>query len=65
RLFTHVGRRKLLCGEYQKAASESSRYRYQYSQFSELYSTWRGTRRLSIRQTHRRTTTDRNVSRRE
>lgn len=44
---------QLLWGEYQKAASESSRHPYQYSQFCELYSTWRGTRRLSMRQTHR------------
>lgn len=44
---------QLLWGEYGKAATESGARPYQYSQFCELYSTWRGTRRLSMRQTHR------------
>ena len=44
---------QLLWGEYGKAATESAARPYQYSQFCELYSTWRGTRRLSMRQTHR------------
>lgn len=44
---------QLLWGEYQKAASEASAHPYQYSQFCELYASWRDTRRLSMRQTHR------------
>ncbi len=44
---------QLLWGDYQKAAHETGRHPYQYSQFCELYSNWRGARRLSMRQTHR------------
>lgn len=44
---------QLLWGDYQKAALEIRRHPYQYSQFCELYSTWRNSRRLSMRQTHR------------
>ncbi len=33
---------QLLWGDYQKAAHETGRHPYQYSQFCELYSNWRG-----------------------
>lgn len=44
---------QLLWGEYQLAAREAQVPPYQYSQFCELYATWRNSRRLSMRQTHR------------
>lgn len=44
---------QLLWGEYQAAAQRAQALPYQYSQFCELYSTWRNQRRLSMRQTHR------------
>jgi len=44
---------QLLWGEYQLAAEQAGRTPYQYSQFCERYRTWRGQRRLSMRQTHR------------
>jgi transposase len=44
---------QLLWGEYQVAAQSAGVLAYQYSQFCELYATWRNRRRLSMRQTHR------------
>jgi transposase len=44
---------QLLWGEYQVATREAQAAPYQYSQFCELYATWRNQRRLSMRQTHR------------
>jgi transposase len=44
---------QLLWGEYRVAAGEAQVLHYQYSQFCELYATWRNQRRLSMRQTHR------------
>jgi transposase len=43
---------QLLWGEYQLAAQSSGTRPYQYSQFCELYASWRGQRRLSMRQVH-------------
>lgn len=44
---------QLLWGDYQLAAQKAGVRPYQYSQFCELYATWRGARRLSMRQVHR------------
>jgi transposase len=44
---------QLLWSEYQLAAKEAQLAPYQYSQFCELYASWRNQRRLSMRQTHR------------
>lgn len=44
---------QLLWGDYQRAAAQAGGRPYQYSQFCELYSSWCGSRRLSMRQTHR------------
>ncbi len=44
---------QLLWGEYQLTAQQRGVRPYQYSQFCELYATWRGQRRLSMRQVHR------------
>ncbi|MGC4091069.1 MAG: IS21 family transposase [Polyangiaceae bacterium] len=44
---------QLLWGEYETAARQSGARPYQYSQFCELYASWRDCRRLSMRQTHR------------
>ena len=42
-----------LLGEYQAAAKQRDVRSYQYSQFCELYASWRDQRRLSTRQVHR------------
>jgi transposase len=44
---------QLLWGEYQRAAQDQGTRAYQYSQFCDLYKTWRKMRRLSMRQVHR------------
>ena len=44
---------QLLWGEYQLASHQAGVRPYQYSQFCELYSSWRNQRRLSMRQVHR------------
>jgi len=44
---------QLLWGEYQSAAQQRGARPYQYSQFCELYASWRDQRRLSMRQVHR------------
>ncbi len=50
----HVGvTLQLLWGEYEAAAKQRSARPYQYSQFCELYASWRDRRRLSMRQVHR------------
>lgn len=42
----------LLWGEYQASAQHEGRRPYQYSQFCELYTTWRAQRRMCMRQVH-------------
>jgi transposase len=44
---------QLLWGDYQLAAHAAGVRPYQYSQFCELYASWRDQRRLSMRQVHR------------
>jgi transposase len=44
---------QLLWGEYEAAAKQRGAQPYQYSQFCELFGSWRGQRRLSMRQVHR------------
>jgi transposase len=44
---------QLLWGDYQLAAQKGGVRAYQYSQFCELYASWRNRRRLSMRVTHR------------
>jgi transposase len=44
---------QLLWGEYEHGALARSEHPYCYSQFCELFATWRGKRRLSMRQVHR------------
>jgi transposase len=44
---------QLLWGEYEAAAKQGDARAYQYSQFCELYASWRDRRRLSMRQVHR------------
>jgi transposase len=44
---------QLLWGDYEAAARERGAQPYQYSQFCELYASWRDRRRLSMRQVHR------------
>ncbi len=44
---------QLLWGDYQAAAHKAGVRPYQYSQFCELYASWRDQRRLSMRQVHR------------
>jgi transposase len=44
---------QLLWGEYAQAAQSAGVHPYQYSQFCELYGSWRKKRRLSMRQVHR------------
>ncbi len=44
---------QLLWGDYQLAAQKSGVRPHQYSQFCELYASWRDRRRLSMRQVHR------------
>lgn len=44
---------QLLCEEYQQAARARGVRAYQYSQFCELYATWRKSLRISMRQVHR------------
>jgi transposase len=44
---------QLLWSDYRLAAQQAARRPYQYSQFCDLYASWRGQQRLSMRQTHR------------
>jgi len=44
---------QLLWSDYRLAAQQAGRRPYQYSQFCDLYASWRGQQRLSMRQTHR------------
>ena len=44
---------QLLWSEYQCASQQASRRPYRYSQFCDLYDTWRGQRRISMRQKRR------------
>jgi len=44
---------QLLWGEYETAAKQRGAQPYQYSQFCELYASWRDRRRLSMRQVQR------------
>jgi transposase len=44
---------QLLWSEYEQGALARSEHPYCYSQFCELFASWRGTRRLSMRQVHR------------
>jgi transposase len=44
---------QLLWGEYQLATQQAGGRPFQYSQFCELYASWRDQRRLSMRQVHK------------
>ena len=44
---------QLLWSEYEQAGLARGEHPYRYSQFCELYASWRGKRRLSMRQLHR------------
>jgi transposase len=44
---------QLLWSEYERAAAARSEHPYRYSRFCELYASWRGKQRLSMRQVHR------------
>jgi transposase len=44
---------QLLWSEYEQGAVARSEHPYRYSQFCELYASWRGKQRLSMRQVHR------------